>query len=111
MQLKHAINLHKGLTTIFVLGLMVAYRNFTLGAWVYLALHGTYGILWLVKDRIYPDRQWEQKITLGMGIITFIVFGLYWVAPFLLIRSGIVPPLPLVAGAIAPATPVWVNGV
>ena len=101
MRLKHAINLHKGLTAIFVFGLMVAYQNFTLGAWVYLALHGTYGILWLVKDRIYPDRQWEQKITLGMGIITFIVFGLYWVAPFLLIRSGVVPPLPLAAGAIA----------
>ncbi|MCY7391868.1 MAG: steroid 5-alpha reductase, partial [Leptolyngbyaceae cyanobacterium CAN_BIN12] len=45
MQLKHAINLHKGLTAIFVFGLMVAYQNFTLGAWVYLALHGTYGIL------------------------------------------------------------------
>lgn len=101
MQLKHAINWHKGLTTIFVLGLMVAYQNFTLGAWVYLALHGTYGILWLVKDRIYPDRQWEQEITLGMGIITFLLLGLYWVAPFLLIRSGVVPPLPLVAGAIA----------
>jgi protein-S-isoprenylcysteine O-methyltransferase Ste14 len=101
MQLKHAINWHKGLTTIFVLGLMVAYQNFTLGAWVYLALHGTYGILWLVKDRLYPDKQWEQETTFGMGVVTFIILGLYWVAPFLLIRSGVVPPLPLVAGAIA----------
>lgn len=101
MQLKHAINLHKGLTIPFVFGLMVAYQNFTLGAWVYLALHGTYGILWLVKDRIYPDKQWEQEITLGTGISTFLMLGLYWVAPFLLIRSGVVPPLPLVAGAIA----------
>ncbi|MEX0268324.1 DUF1295 domain-containing protein [Leptolyngbyaceae cyanobacterium UHCC 1019] len=101
MRLKHAINWHKGLTAIFVLGLMVAYQNFTVGAWVYLALHGTYGILWLVKDRIYPDRQWEQEITIGMGVVTFVLLGLYWVAPFLLIRSGVVPPLPLVAGAIA----------
>jgi protein-S-isoprenylcysteine O-methyltransferase Ste14 len=101
MKLKHAINLHKGLTTIVVLGLMVTYQNFTVGAWIYLALHGTYGILWLLKDRIYPDKQWEQETTLGMGIVTFVVLGLYWVAPFLLIQSGVVPPLPLVAGAIA----------
>jgi steroid 5-alpha reductase family enzyme len=101
MQLKHAINLPKGLTAIVVVGLMTIYQNFTLGAWVYLALHGTYGILWLIKDRIYPDKQWEQETTLGMGLITVVILGLYWVAPFLLIRSGVVPPLPLVAGAIA----------
>lgn len=101
IKLKHVINLHKGLTTLVVLGLMLIYQNFTLGAWVYLALHGTYGILWLLKDRIYPDRQWEQEMTIGMGLVTFIILGLYWVAPWLLIGSGVVPPLPLVAGAIA----------
>ncbi|HEY9769471.1 MAG TPA: hypothetical protein V6C71_13410 [Coleofasciculaceae cyanobacterium] len=50
MKVKHIINLHKGTTFIFVLGLMLAYQNFTLGPWVYLALHGTYGFLWLLKD-------------------------------------------------------------
>lgn len=55
MKVKDAINLHKGLTFFFVLGLMLAYQNFTLGAWVYLSLHSTYGFLWLLKDRIFPD--------------------------------------------------------
>jgi hypothetical protein len=49
MKLKHPLNLHKGLTFIFILGLMLVYDNFTIGAWIYLALHGTYGILWLFK--------------------------------------------------------------
>ena len=101
MKVKDAINLHKGLTFFFVLGLMLAYQNFTLGAWVYLSLHSTYGFLWLLKDQIFPDKQWEQEIPFGQGVFTFGLVNLYWVAPFILISSGTVPPLPLVAAAIS----------
>lgn len=101
MKIKHIINLHKGSTFFIVLGLMVAYQNFTLGPWIYLTLHGTYGFLWLLKDRIYPDKQWEQEIKPLAGIMTFILIGLYWVAPFILISSGSQPPLPLISLAIA----------
>ena len=45
MKIKHAINLHKGLSLVFILALMVAYNNFTIAPLVYLALHGGYGIL------------------------------------------------------------------
>ncbi|MGD1808519.1 methyltransferase family protein [Dapis sp. BLCC M126] len=101
MKVKHPINLSKATTFIFVSALMVVYQNSTLGAWVYLALHGTYGILWLLKDRIYPDKQWEQEIPLGIGIIIFGLVSLYWVAPYILISSGTQPPIPLVAAAIS----------
>lgn len=101
MKLKDPINLHKGTTALVVLALMVIYQNFTLGPWIYLALHGTYGILWLLKDRIFPDRQWEQEISTGLGMATFGLVSLYWVAPWLLISRGTVPPLWLVAIAVA----------
>ncbi|WP_293075452.1 hypothetical protein [Moorena sp. SIO3H5] len=101
MKIKHFINLHKGLTALVVLGLMVFYQNFTLGPWVYLALHGTYGVMWLLKDPIYPDKQWEQEMPIGIGILGFGILMLYWVAPFILISSGSQPPLPLVAAAIS----------
>ncbi|HEY9874406.1 MAG TPA: DUF1295 domain-containing protein [Candidatus Obscuribacterales bacterium] len=101
MKSKHIINLHKGLTPLVLLGLMLAYQNFSLGSWVYLSLHATYGLMWLLKDRIYPDKQWEQEISIGTGIVSFGLIGLYWVAPFTLISSGSVPPLPLVAAAIS----------
>lgn len=101
MKIKHVINFHKGATAFYIAALMVAYQNFGLGPWVYLALHGTYGLLWLLKDRLYPDKQWEQPISLGTGAFTFGFISLYWVAPFLLISRGVEPPLPLVAGAIA----------
>jgi protein-S-isoprenylcysteine O-methyltransferase Ste14 len=101
MKAKHFINLHKGLSFPFILTLMLIYQNFNLGAWVYLALHGTYGLLWLLKSKIYPDKQWEQEISVGMGIFGFVLVSLYWVAPFILISSGSQPPLPLVAAAIS----------
>lgn len=101
MKIKHPINLHKATTFIFILALMVAYQNFTLAAWVYLSLHGTYGILWLLKDRLFPDKKWEEEIPFAQGIIIFVMLGLYWVAPFILISSGTEPPSALVAAAIS----------
>ena len=100
MQLRHVINLHKGTTALVIGALMLAYGNGSLGAWVYLALHGTYGMLWLLKERIFPDRQWQQPIGWFPAVGMFLVLALYWLAPLLLISSGAVPPLPLVALAI-----------
>jgi steroid 5-alpha reductase family enzyme len=101
MKAKHAINLHKGLTFPVILGLMFAYQNFTLGPWVYLSLQSTYGLLWLLKDRLYPDKQWEQEITPLQSVSIFMLVNLYWVAPFILISSDTVPSLPLIAAAIS----------
>lgn len=101
MKVKHFINLHKGSTFLFILGLMIAYQNFSIGPWVYLALHGTYGLVWLLKDRIFPDKQWEQEIALPVGVAGFGIIGLYWVAPFILISRGAEPAPPLIAAAIA----------
>ncbi|MBD2663553.1 methyltransferase family protein [Richelia sinica] len=101
MKIKYAINLSKGLTWFFILGLMFIYHNFTLGPWVYLALHGTYGILWLLKDQLSPDKQWEQEVSIPQMIFIFLIVSLYWVAPFILISSGTVPPIPLIAVAIS----------
>lgn len=100
MKVKHVLNFHKGSTFIFVLGLMLAYQNFTLGPSVYLALHGTYGFLWLLKDQLYPDRQWEQEVSLWMGLFVLGIVSLYWVAPLILISSGVEPTIPLVTVAI-----------
>lgn len=101
MKIKHPINLHKLLTFAFILGLMAVYQNFTIAPWIYLALHGTYGILWLIKDRLYPDKQWSEEMSVINGVITFIFLGLYWVAPFILISNRVEPSAPLIAAAIA----------
>ncbi len=101
MKIKHAINLHKGSTYLFGFGLMAFYNNYSIEAWVYLALHGTYGLMWLIKDRIYPDKQWEEEIPLLNGVVVFLSLGLYWVAPFMLISQKIEAAPALIAAAIA----------
>ncbi|MGI0481072.1 methyltransferase family protein [Geminocystis sp. CENA526] len=101
MKIKHCINLHKALTFIFILSLMIIYNNFNIGALIYLELHGTYGILWLLKDKIYPDKQWETEISLPLGITLFFILGLYWIAPFILISSDKQPSEILIATAVS----------
>jgi steroid 5-alpha reductase family enzyme len=101
MKFKHVINLHKGFTFLVIFALMLAYQNFNVGAWVYLALHGTYGFMWLTKDSLFPDKQWEKETSLGMALISFILLGAYWIAPFLLISRAIEPSPPLIAAAVA----------
>lgn len=100
MKLKYPINLHKGSTAIFVLGLMYYYQNFSIGPWVYLALHGSYGFLWLLKDRMFPDKQWEQVVSVPYGIFVFLILGLYWIAPWLLISQRIEPRVEIISAAI-----------
>lgn len=101
IKIRHTINLHKALTSLVVVLLMLLYHNFSLGPWVYLALHANYGLIWLVKDKLYPDKQFEQELPLFANVTTFLLLLLYWVPPFLLIRSGVIPPLPIVAIAIS----------
>jgi protein-S-isoprenylcysteine O-methyltransferase Ste14 len=90
---KHFIDAHKGVTFLAVLLLMAVYgqwRNTT--AWVYLALHGTYGLLWVLKSRIFPDRQWEQPCSPGYALVILGGLTLYWIAPWLLASRGVEAP-------------------
>ncbi|OLS16846.1 MAG: hypothetical protein HeimC2_45940 [Candidatus Heimdallarchaeota archaeon LC_2] len=85
MQEKHIIDTFKILTTPVVLILMGIFDQWeNLTAWIYLAIHGTYGILWVSKSRMFPDKSWEVDASLFRFMI--LVTGLtgYWVAPFLL---------------------------
>jgi len=80
------INFQKGMTLFWVFGLMFFYDNFSIQAWVYLALHGSYGLIWILKDMIFPDQKWQTKITFAGALVAILaVLGPYWVAPYLLI--------------------------
>jgi protein-S-isoprenylcysteine O-methyltransferase Ste14 len=83
--LNAVIDLHKAATGVFVLVLMQAYTVFTPAAWTYLALHGTYGIAWVLKDVTVGDRKWRHRVGLGGVFGTLAFLTLYWVAPVILI--------------------------
>ncbi len=78
---------------------MVIFDNRSIAAWVYLALHGTYGFCWLLKHIAFPDQSWETKSTIGGAIIVFLLLATYLVAPYLLISNAL--------GVDSTATPSW----
>ncbi len=101
MKQRHAIDLHKFLTAPVVLAMMFAYGEFSAAAWLYLALHGSYGWMWLYKSAAFPDRQWEQSASPREAIQLFIGLGLYWIAPWLIVSRGVDAPPWILALAVA----------
>lgn len=93
MKQKHFIDSHKALTGPFVLLLMALYNQWqNPTAWVYLALHGTYGLLWVLKSRFFPDKQWEQPADWRFALVAWGGLSVYWVAPWLLTWRGVQAP-------------------
>ena len=101
MKLNQIINFHKGLTPLVVVALMCIYKNFTLPPYIYLALHGTYGILWLLKEKIFPDPYFKEEINIPTSIAGFIFLGSYWISPYILISSQKTIPIPIIASCIS----------
>ena len=92
LKLAWVINVQKAGTLPFIAALMWWYGNSSAAAWVYLGLHGGYGLAWLVKDLVVPDRGWQQRVTFGGALLSFLlVLGPYWIMPWLLI-SGVLGP-------------------
>jgi steroid 5-alpha reductase family enzyme len=79
------IDLHKAATGPAVLALMAALDVYTPAAWVYLALHGSYGVAWVLKDRTLPDRRWRRRVPWTGALVAFAFLSHYWVAPALLV--------------------------
>lgn len=93
-----AINIHKALVTPVVLGLMWYFNNWSTEAFIYLAIHGSYSILWLIKDTLYPDKRFEEKMPTAISIIfVFLPLAGYYVAPYLLISRQVTLTPPLTA--------------
>lgn len=86
--MKHPIDAHKGMTLPVVLGMMAVFDTWTAAAWVYLGLHGAYGILWVLKSWTYPDPSWEKQLPLWKAAGVWLALLLYWLAPLLLITDG-----------------------
>jgi steroid 5-alpha reductase family enzyme len=88
MKQKYFIDFHKGITFLYILALINYYDAFNnITIWVYLGLHGTYGILWVMKSLIFPDKSWEQKTNLIYGLIIIFGLSLYWISPWIIVSG------------------------
>jgi protein-S-isoprenylcysteine O-methyltransferase Ste14 len=94
MKINYFIDSNKGVTFIAILVMMTVYHQWdNPTAWVYLALHGTYGWLWVLKSYTFPDEQWHRPTSLVFGLVSWTSLCLYWVAPWLLTSRGVHAPL------------------
>tara|TARA_B100000401_G_C52801522_1_gene718823 strand:+ start:855 stop:1508 length:654 start_codon:yes stop_codon:yes gene_type:complete len=86
---KYFIDSHKGITPLFIIFLISFYNAWNnTEAIIYLALHGTYGFLWVTKSFIYPDKQWESKVNILYGFLIWIVLSLYWLSAYVIITGN-----------------------
>ncbi len=99
MKHKYFIDAHKGMTAVYVLALMAVYGIWNSPRlWLYFAVHGSYGVLWILKSYIFPDSQWEKPVPLWYGLVSFFGLALYWVAPWLIVSGHTSEPPPWQCG-------------
>jgi hypothetical protein len=60
---------------------MSIFNNYCEGMYLYLFLHGTYGIAWLIKDIIFPDATFKQMTSVGSLMVIASLLFIYWLMP------------------------------
>ncbi|MEI6290827.1 MAG: DUF1295 domain-containing protein [Chloroflexota bacterium] len=102
MPQKFYIDTHKGITFLIVL-VFIAYFNQWNNptAMIYLALHGTYGLLWVLKSRFFPDQQWQQKSSIWYGLYIWAGLSMYWASPYIIASRSVQAPAWLLAISIS----------
>lgn len=102
MKQKYFVDTHKASNALVIVGLMwfyAAWDNTT--AWVYLALHGTYGVLWVLKSAFFGDPKWEQPTGIPFALAILGTLSLYWINPWLISSQGIEAPAWYLAACIS----------
>jgi protein-S-isoprenylcysteine O-methyltransferase Ste14 len=99
------VDAQKALTLPVLALLMWLYKDKTpaatsTAAFVYLGMHGAYGLVWLLKAVTFPDPNWQVFITLPSTLVVAVSLGLYWCIGWLLISGISQPVYPL-------AEPAW----
>ena len=98
---KYPIDFAKSITWLVVLGLIYYFNQFdNITAWIYFCLHGSYGIMWVMKSKIFPDKNWEKKA--GILYTILIIFGLmvYWAPAFIITMNSHEASLEVIVSAI-----------
>lgn len=98
--LSWVVNFQKAGMLPFLAWLAWRTGNTSAPAMTYLALHGGYGLVWLLKDLTFPDPRWQVRATIGGGIASFAgVLGWYTAFGWLMFTRP-TPTYPL-------AAPLW----
>ncbi len=79
--MRYIINFFKGTTFLWVLFLIYYFSCHETALYLYLALHGSYGIFWVIKDLTFPDARFMPKVSVGSAILCLLFLTGYWIIP------------------------------
>lgn len=63
----------------------------SVNTWLYLAMHGLYGLMWILKGCVFPDKRFDKPCSLAYGLVIWMALSLYWLSPFIFCSQSIVP--------------------
>lgn len=79
IKMAYVVNFQKCCTVLLCGWMMRRGGNTSPTAIMYTALHGGYGLCWLLKELVFPDAKWQRKITPLSAVTIFsTVLGPYW---------------------------------
>ena len=82
------VNLQKFGMPFYLLALILYFQNFSEQMLTYTVLHGSYGLLWYLKHKVFPDKTFEAKCTFSCALVCWItILGPYMI-PAYLVASG-----------------------
>lgn len=76
--LSYYANFTKSTMFIVLSYMMWHYKNYSPGAFIYLALHSSYGLMWNLKTLAFPDKSHLNRVSIGSLPQLFIVLGFYY---------------------------------
>lgn len=81
------INISKAGVFLFTFFGMIYFNNYSKAAWCYLALHGSYGVIWIAKDLIFGDKGFKIKVNIIVAITLIVVLLLYYTMSFMIVTK------------------------
>ena len=88
LRVYHLVNIQKISTAFFILACMHYFNNWSMTAYTYLVIHGSYGYCWMIKHFAFPSSNSFTKVDTPVFIILIILlFGLYWAIPVIAISD------------------------
>jgi len=86
---RYVVNFQKGGTLPFCIFLMSYHGNFSPTAWIYTAIHGSYGLCWLLKDTYFPDANTKEKGSFVGISLLIMILSFYWYMPWVVIATRV----------------------
>ncbi len=83
------VNIQKVGMPLYLIFLIWYFQNFSHPMMTYSVLHGTYGILWYIKHRVFPDESLQAHCTFMCALVCWVLILAPYMVPAYLLASGI----------------------